>query len=153
VWPQWRAVWREAGSTIAEFFRKALPVFFAISAVASLLAWAGVLDAAAGWVSPAMALLALPPDAALPVILAGIRKDGILLLAEDGLAGSMTSAQILASVFLAGTLMPCLVTALTVGRELGLRFTGALVARQALMSIAVSLLIAWGGIAVAGWWS
>ncbi len=153
VWPQWRAVWREAAGTISEFFRKAIPVFFAISAVASLLSWAGVLDAAAAWMSPAMALFALPTDAALPVILAGIRKDGILLLAKDGLAGSMASAQILTAVFLAGTLVPCLVTALTVWRELGVRFTGVLVVRQALMSIAVSALIAWGGVAVAGWWS
>jgi hypothetical protein len=37
-----------------------------------------------------MAVFALPRAAALPIVLAAVRKDGILLLAEDGTAASMS---------------------------------------------------------------
>lgn len=71
---------------------------------------------------PAMAVVRLPLDAAPPLVLAAIRKDGVLLL--DGVAPMLTSGQLLTAVFLAVTLLPCLVTALTIARERGVGIAG-----------------------------
>jgi ferrous iron transport protein B len=149
TWPSWRAVWHEASGTVREFFTKALPVFLAISVVASLVAAAGALDAVAGLLGPVMALFDLPAEVALPVVLASVRKDGILLLAEGDTAAALTGVQLLAAVFLAGTLLPCLVTALTAGRELGWRFVGSMAGKQVVASLVVTTLVAWGGALVA----
>lgn len=149
-WPGLEAVWREAQFTLRSFFRKALPIFFAITIAASLIAWAGVLHLGARVLEPAMALFGLPPEAALAVILSSVRKDGLLLLAEDGLAASMSSLQLLTAVYLAGVLLPCLVTVMTITRERSGRFAGKLVARQAGAAVAFTLLLAWGGKAIVG---
>ena len=92
--------------------------------VASLLNWSGMLDAAGGLLAPAMAVFALPADAAMPTALAAVRKDGILLLAEAGTVASLSATQLLVATFLAGTVLPCLVTVITIGRELGLTVRG-----------------------------
>ena len=148
--PSFTAVGAEARGTVWAFFRTALPTFFAIAMVASLLDWSGMLDAAGGLLGPAMAVFALPVDAALPTVLAAVRKDGILLLAEDGAVASMSATQLLVATFLAGTLLPCLVTAITIGRELGLRFTGRLVAQQAAFAGAVAAAVGWASAAFSG---
>jgi ferrous iron transport protein B len=53
-------------------------------------------------------------------------------------------------VYLAGVLLPCLVTALTIGREMSWRFAGRLVARQALAAAVFAALLAWGGVLLTG---
>ena len=148
--PSISAVGAEARGTVWAFFRTALPTFFAIAMVASLLDWSGVLDAAGRLLAPAMAVFALPVDAALPTVLAAIRKDGILLLAEEGTVASLSAAQLLVATFLAGTVLPCLVTAITIGRELGLRFTVRLVAQQAAFAVAVAASVSWASAAFGG---
>jgi len=70
TWPRPRAVWLEAQSVLREFFRRALPVFFVITAAASLLHLLGALQAASAVVAPAMAVFRLPSEAALAVVLA-----------------------------------------------------------------------------------
>ena len=91
-----------------------------------------------------MGLFGLPPEAALPVILASIRKDGLLLFAEPDTLALLTPLQILTGVYLAGVLLPCLVTALTIAREQSVRFAVRLMVRQAIAAIAFSMLLAWG---------
>ncbi len=148
--PSVTAVGAEARGTIWAFFRTALPTFFAIAMVASLLDWSGVLDAAGGLIAPAMAVFALPAEAALPTVLAAIRKDGILLLAEAGTVASLSASQLLVATFLAGTVLPCLVTAITIGRELGMRFAATLVAKQSAFAITVAVAVGWGLAALGG---
>jgi len=91
----------------------------------------------------------LPAEAALPVLLASIRKDGILLFAGGEETGSMaaawTATQVLTAVYLAGVLLPCLVTALTIAREQSWRFAGKLLIRQALAASAFAAGLAWCG--------
>ncbi len=145
TWPRPRAVWLEAQSVLREFFRRALPVFFVITAAASLLHWLGALQAASAVVEPAMAVFRLPSEAALAVVLASVRKDGILLLAEPGVAASLSAVQLLTAVYLAGVLLPCLVTCLTIAREQGRAFALRLVGRQAAAAAGFSALLAWGG--------
>ena len=148
--PSLGAVGAEARGTVWAFFRTALPTFFAIAMVASLLDWSGALDAAGGLLGPAMAAFALPVEAALPTVLAAVRKDGILLLAEGGTVASLSATQLLVATFLAGTVLPCLVTAITMGRELGVRFAGRLVVQQAAFAGAVAAAVGWGSAALGG---
>ncbi|MBO9998948.1 MAG: 50S ribosome-binding GTPase [Cyanobacteria bacterium SID2] len=143
--PRWSAIWRETQGTLSQFFTNAIPIFLAIAIVASVLDWFGVITALAGWISPLMGLFGLPPEAALPVILASIRKDGLLLFAEPDTLAVRTPLQILTGVYLAGVLLPCLVTALTIAREQSVRFAVGLMARQAIAAIVFSMLLAWGG--------
>ena len=150
TWPSFAAVGAEARGTVWAFFRTALPTFFAIAMVASLLDWSGALDVAGGLLAPAMAVFALPADAAMPTMLAAVRKDGILLLAEAGTVASLSATQLLVATFLAGTALPCLVTAITIGRELGLLFAGRLVAQQAAFACAVAATVGWTSAAFGG---
>ena len=150
TWPPLAAVWAETRDTIWMFFRTAVPIFFAIAMVASLLDWSGALDAAGGLLGPAMAVFALPAEAALPTVLAAVRKDGILLLAEAGTVASLSATQLLVATFLAGTVLPCLVTAITIGRELGMRFAGTLVLKQSAFAITVAAVVGWASAAFVG---
>ena len=143
--PRRAAIWRETQSTLSQFFTNAIPIFFAIAIVASVLDGFGLITALAAWISPLMGLFGLPPEAALPVIVASIRKDGLLLFAEPDTLAVLTPVQILTGVYLAGVLLPCLVTALTIAREQSVRFAVGLMARQAIAAIAFSMLLAWGG--------
>ena len=116
-----------------------------ITAAASLLHWLGALQAASAAVEPAMAVFRLPSEAALAVVLASVRKDGILLLAEPDVAAGLSAVQLLTAVYLAGVLLPCLVTCLTIAREQGRAFALRLVGRQAVAAAGFSALLAWGG--------
>jgi Fe2+ transport system protein B len=145
TWPRARAVWLEARGVVRDFIRGALPIFILITAAASLLRWLGALQAASTVVGPAMAVFRLPSEAALAVVLASVRKDGILLLAEPGVAASLDAVQLLTAVYLAGVLLPCLVTCLTIAREQGRAFALRLVGRQAAAAAGFSALLAWGG--------
>jgi len=145
-WPTPSALWREAWGTLKQFFLQAMPIFVLICVVASLLAKFGVLDFCSSVLGPVATIFNLPPESALPVVLASVRKDGIFLFAaEHGLAFPMTTVQVLTGVYLAGVLFPCLVTALTIARETNWRSTGMLLLRQALFAIGFTLILAWGG--------
>jgi len=145
-WPTASALWREAAGTVRQFLLQAMPIFVAICVVASLLAHLGILDLASRVLGPVMGLFDLPSQAALPVVLASVRKDGIFLLAaDDGLSIPMTAAQALTAVYLAGVLLPCLVTAMTIGRETGWTKTVKLLGRQAGFAVIFAFMFAWGG--------
>ena len=143
--PRWSAIWRETQGTLSQFFTNAIPIFLVITIIASVLDWFGLITALAGWINPLMGLFGLPPEAALPVILASIRKDGLLLFAEPATLAVLTPLQILTGVYLAGVLLPCLVTVLTIAREQSVRFAVGLMARQAIAAISFSMLLFWGG--------
>lgn len=138
--PRQRDVRREAAVVLREFVRKALPIFLGLSVLAALIDHLGLLTAISGVLGPAMGLLGLPAETATPVVLAAVRKDGILLLEQT--APLLDTGQLLAAVFLAGSLLPCLVTTMTIARERGLRLTAGLVGRQAGMALAVTMLLA-----------
>ncbi|MFN7963974.1 MAG: nucleoside recognition domain-containing protein [Thermoanaerobaculia bacterium] len=143
TWPRWSSIWHEARLVLAHFFKTAVPVFLVISGVASLLSWLGVVPALARLLGPVMRVFGLPAEAALPVVMASIRKDGLLLFAQQDSLTGLSSAQILTGVYLAGVLLPCLVTALTIGREQSPRFTLKLMARQALAASVFAFALSW----------
>nr|WP_246564865.1 nucleoside recognition domain-containing protein [Leptothoe spongobia] len=143
--PRWSTIWRETRGTLHQFLSNAIPIFLVITVIASVLDSLGLITLLAGWINPLMGLFGLPPEAAVPVILASIRKDGLLLFAEPDTLALLTPLQILTGVYLAGVLLPCLVTALTIAREQSVRFAVGLMARQAIAAVAFSMLLAWGG--------
>jgi Fe2+ transport system protein B len=145
-WPTFAGLMREASSTIYQFFFRAMPVFVGICVLASLLARLGVLDYLSRTLAPLMSLFNLPSNAALPIVLASIRKDGIFLFAaDDQLASPMTSVQVLTGVYLAGVLLPCLVTALTIMRETSWLSGLKMLLRQAAFAVGFTMILAWSG--------
>ncbi|NES01641.1 MAG: ferrous iron transporter B [Okeania sp. SIO2F4] len=146
--PRWSVIWREAKSTIDQFLFNAIPIFLVITVIASVLNWLGAIAALANIINPLMGWFNLPPEASLPIILASIRKDGLLLFAEPETLAMLTPLQVLTGVYLAGVLLPCLVTLLTIAREQSLRFALLLLSRQAIAATVFSLLLAWGGLLI-----
>lgn len=145
-WPTAGALWRDSWNTIRQFFIQAMPIFLVICIAASVLVKLGVLDWFASVVGPLMNAFNLPAQSALPVLLASIRKDGIFLFAaNDDLAMPLTAVQVLTAVYLAGVLLPCLVTALTIAKETSWQRTLRMLLKQASFAIGFSLILAWGG--------
>jgi ferrous iron transport protein B len=145
-WPRPNAIWREARGSLRSFVSTALPVFVGICVVAALADWLGAIERLGSALGPAMAPFDLPAEAALVVVLASVRKDGIALLTADA-AGvtALSPVQVLVAVYLAGVLLPCLVTAFTIAREISPRYVAAMMTRQAAAAVGFSLLLAWGG--------
>ena len=121
-----------------------MPIFIGITIVASVLDWMGVINIIARRVQPVMTLFNLPAQASVAVVFSCIRKDAILLFTNDAGFAQLRNGQILTAVYLAGVLLPCLVTALTVAREKSARFALALMARQAAAAVTFTLILAWG---------
>jgi hypothetical protein len=142
-WPRPAAVWAEARGSILQFFQTSMPIFLAITVAASLLDWIGAIAVLASWIQPSMALFQLPSESAVAVVFSCIRKDAILLLGNDPAFSRLRDGQILTAVYLAGVLLPCIVTALTIGYEKSMRFALLLVTRQAIAAILFSMTLAW----------
>jgi len=148
--PSWRAVWREMAGNLKQFVFMALPVFVVICFAAAALAWLGVLDWLARALTPVMAVFNLPGEAATAVVLGSIRKDGLAIGLLDADWGALkvalaTPAQVLTAVYLAGVLLPCLVTLFTIAREMRWKFAVKLCTRQMAWAAGFSLVIAWIG--------
>lgn len=151
--PDWRSVLRESLQSLRDFAVMALPIFIGICVVAGLLQWSGLLAWMTRLLAPVMALFNLPPEAALAVVLGSVRKDGLAIGLLDGGWNSLkvpmhAPLQILTAVYLAGVLLPCLVTLLTVAKEMRPGFALKMVGRQAAFAVLFSLGIAWGGAAL-----
>jgi ferrous iron transport protein B len=149
-WPSGRALVREIGEILHQFVLLALPVFVVICGVAGLLQWSGVLDLLARALAPVMALFNLPGDASIAVLLGSIRKDGLAIGLLDAdwehlKVGLVHPIQVLTAVYLAGVLLPCIVTLFTIARELSPRFAVRLAGRQIAFASLFSLILAWTG--------
>ncbi|MEM7601459.1 MAG: nucleoside recognition domain-containing protein [Verrucomicrobiota bacterium] len=148
--PDWRGVWREMAGTLKQFVVMAFPIFVAICFAAALLSWLGILDSIAKALTPVMAVFHLPGEAATAVVLGSIRKDGLAIGLLDSDWGALkvaleSPAQVLTAVYLAGVLLPCLVTLFTIGREMSWKFAVRLCSRQMAWAAGFSLVIAWLG--------
>lgn len=146
------AVWRESQVTLKHFLKRAMPIFLVITVFASLLDWVGIIPLVGHWLHPLLIAFNLPSDAVLPIILASIRKDGILLFGEPTTVAGLSAAQILTGTYLAGVLLPCLVTAITIATEKSTRFVVKLVGRQMFAAIVFSIVLAWSSHALSSLW-
>jgi Fe2+ transport system protein B len=148
--PSWHSVWREVLGNLKQFVVMAFPVFVVICFAAALFDYLGLIEAVSRLFAPAMALFNLPSDAATSVILGSIRKDGIAIGLLDGSGDGLkvaiqTPAQVFTAVYLAGVLLPCLVTVFTVIREMRWKFAAKLCGRQVLWASGFAMIIAWAG--------
>lgn len=148
--PDWKAVLCESLQSLRDFANMALPIFVVICVIAGLLQWSGALTWLISLLAPVMAAFNLPSESALAVVLGSVRKDGLAIGLLNGDWNSLkvpleTSVQVLTTVYLAGILLPCLVTVLTVVRELRPCFALKMVGRQACFAVLFSLCIAWIG--------
>ena len=135
---------------LKSFVVTAFPIFIVICFSAAFLEWVGFLAYFTQALAPVMALFNLPAEAATAVVLGSVRKDGIAvgLLNQDSGVLSValdTPHQVLTAVYLAGVLLPCLVTVLTIVREMQWKFALRLCLKQVLWASGFSLVIAWGG--------
>jgi ferrous iron transport protein B len=149
AWPKPVPLLRHAGSQSWDFVKDVATVFSAVCALAALAAWSGILGLLERAAAPLMALLGLPVQVADAVVMSAVRKNGmatVLIAPEGGLKVPLASAsQLLAAVLLAGLLLPCVVTSLALGKELGWRRAGHLLVRQmAVVTILVGIL-SWSG--------
>ncbi|MDH5680329.1 MAG: 50S ribosome-binding GTPase [Spirochaetota bacterium] len=147
-WPSMAAIYRELWLMLKQFLLLALPIFFIICVIASLFEWLGLMRVIAGILSPVMKIFNLPGETSLTLILASIRKDGIMFLANGNIVHQMTEVQVMTTVYLSGVLLPCIVTILTIVKEMKSRFAMKLIAKQAFVAIIFSTIIAWGGILI-----
>jgi len=140
-----RYLLREVWGNIVSFLRMAFPVFFGMTLVATLLDAYGVLEAAGRAVAPLMAAFRLPADAALPIALACVRKDGLILLAEPSAVAGLTNTQLLTAVYLGGVLTPCTITIGAMAQALSPRETLTILAKQVAAACLFACIIGWGG--------
>ena len=148
--PAWKSVWLEVEDNLRQFIVMAFPVFLLICLAAALLDWSGALDGLSRLLSPVMTVFNLPSEAATSVVLGSIRKDGIAIGLLDSSSSNLkvtltTPAQVLTVVYLAGVLLPCLVTVLTIVREMRWKFAAKLCFRQTAWATGFAALIAWSG--------
>lgn len=148
--PSLRGIIRGVLGDIRQFLILAFPIFAVICFAAATLAYCGVLDAFARFLAPLMSLFQLPGDAATAIALGSVRKDGIAIGLLDDDWGTLkvgleSPAQVLTAVYLAGVLLPCLVTLNTIGREMGWRYAARLCSRQVAWASVFGLIIAWLG--------
>ncbi len=135
-------IWREARGTLWHFFFKGLPIFAVITTIASTLAIERLVAACDRDVAAGHECFSLTRRSDV----ASLRKGGILLFLNSGSEERripLTGLQILTGVYLAGVLVLCLVTALTIAREQSWRFAGWLIVRQMAAAIVFSLVLAW----------
>lgn len=148
--PRLQPMVAEGKSMVHAFLTVAFPIFIVICLVAAMLNWLGVLSGLSWLLAPMMAFFNLPAEAATSVVLGSIRKDGIAIgllnSSWDGLKIPITDpVQVLTVVYLAGILLPCLVTLYTISKEMNLKFAFQIIHKQVLAVITFSLLIAWIG--------
>ncbi|MBQ4835509.1 nucleoside recognition domain-containing protein [Pseudoalteromonas luteoviolacea] len=147
--PNWRFAMNEMSDVIRSFFTTAFPLFIVICLVAGFLAWLGVFEFLTVLIAPFMSAINLPEGAAIAVILGAIRKDGLAIgLIDSGAQGiklaEVTDLQLLCTVYLAGVMLPCLVSLLTIIREMRWRFASQMVFRQISWAIIFTMSISWG---------
>ena len=148
--PSWKAVWRETLNTLKQFVVMAFPIFVIICFFAALLDWLNILNWSSNILAPILAVFNLPGDAASALVLGAVRKDGIAIgLIENGGAGLkaslITPVQVMTAVYLAGVLLPCLVTVSTIVREISWKFATKLCVRQVIWASGFGIIVAWGG--------
>ncbi|MBK0093598.1 ferrous iron transporter B [Erwinia sp. S63] len=141
--PRWRAVNWALRNVVAQFLRQAMPLFLLICLAATLLNYYGIIDNICYLLAPAAQFFHLPAEALPGIVFSLLRKDGLLVLNQDNglILHSLSLVQLIIVVWLASTLMACLVTIITIAREVSCFFAASLVGKQACTSLLIAALI------------
>lgn len=142
-WPRWRNVTWMLKNILRQFITQPMPLFLIICIVAGMLDYAGSTRWLSETTAPLLHLFKLPAELIPGIIFSLLRKDGLMVLNQDGgsLIQSLSTSQLLLLVWLASTLMACLVTVFTIAREINWRFAAAVAGKQILSSLMVALVI------------
>ncbi|QEM90996.1 ferrous iron transporter B [Kosakonia radicincitans] len=142
-WPRWRNVKWMLKNSIRQFLVQAMPLFLLICFVAGILDYTGMTQWLSEIIAPLLGIFKLPPELMPGIIFSLLRKDGLMVLNQDGgsVLRSLSTPQLLLLIWISSTLMACLVTVLTVAREINWRFALAITGKQALSSLAVALML------------
>jgi Fe2+ transport system protein B len=149
AWPKPLALLRHAWSQGRDFVTDVATVFAGVCLLAAFAAWSGLLGALDRLAGPLLRLLGLPAEVAGAVVMSAVRKNGMATVLVDPAGGLKVplhaASQLLATVLLAGMVLPCVVTSLTLTRELGWRRTGTLLLRQVTVVTILVGLLSWSG--------
>jgi Fe2+ transport system protein B len=149
AWPRPLALLRHGGLQSADFVKDVATVFAGVCLLAAFAAWSGLLSLLERAAAPWMMLLGLPVQVADAVVMSAVRKNGMATILIDPAGGLKlplgSASQLLAAVLLAGMLLPCIVTSLALGKELGWKRTGRLLLRQALTVSLMVAVLSWSG--------
>jgi len=142
-WPRWRNVKWMLKNIIRQFLVQAMPLFLLICFVAGMLDYTGIIHWLSDITAPLLRIFKLPPELMPGIIFSLLRKDGLMVLNQDGgsVLQSLSTPQLLLLIWISSTLMACLVTVLTVAREISWRFALAITGKQALSSLAMALIL------------
>ena len=142
-WPRWRNVKWMLKNSIRQFLVQAMPLFLLICFVAGILDHTGITRWLSETVAPFLRMFKLPPELMPGIIFSLLRKDGLMVLNQDGgsVMQSLSTPQLLILIWISSTVMACLVTVLTVAREINWRFALAITGKQALSSLTVALIL------------
>ncbi len=140
----WRTFWWKIVGFMKQFIVQAMPIFLLICLVASLLQMFNLLAMFQWLAFPILKLFSLPMEAAPSLIFSFIRKDGLLIVNEGqgSLLASISIPQLFLLVYLASTLSACLVTLLTIGKELGWKNALSIASKQIITSLASTAILA-----------
>ncbi|MBK5016725.1 nucleoside recognition domain-containing protein [Pantoea sp. S62] len=140
-WPRWRALRWSVKNSLSQFLLQAMPLFLIICVTGGLLDYLTIIDALSHALAPVAAFFHLPAEVLPGIIFSLIRKDGLMVLNQDSgaLIQALTLPQLILLVWIASTLMACLVTILTIAREISWRFAARLAAKQAVSSLVTAM--------------
>ena len=141
--PRWRAVNWALRNVVAQFLRQAMPLFLLICLVATLLDYYGVINYICHLLAPAAQFFHLPAEVLPGIVFSLLRKDGLLVLNQDNglILHSLNLVQLTIVIWLASTLMACLVTMITIAREISFVFSAGLAWKQASTSLLIAALV------------
>jgi Fe2+ transport system protein B len=141
----WQTFWWKIANSMKQFIVQAMPIFLIICFIASILQMFNLLSFFNGLAFPLLRFLSLPVEAAPGLLFSFIRKDGLLILNEGqgALLATISTSQLFVFVYLASTLSACLVTLLTIGKELGWKNAFAIASKQMITSIVSTAILAW----------
>lgn len=143
-WPSLKPLLKQIWGTIEMFLMQALPIFIGICIVVSLLALTPILTVISTIFTPLLYLLHIPDSMAPGILFSMIRKDGMLLFnfGNGAVLQSLSPASLLVLVFFSSTFSSCMVTVSMMAKHLGLKQGGAIIGKQMVTSIVLTLAIA-----------
>jgi len=144
--PTARAVAQKAWFRVREFVVEAWPILIAGSVVLALLGYFGVTPIVDALVSPITWMLGLPPPVGTPLLFGILRKELSLVMLAQALGGSdfnqtLTALQMMTFAVFVVFYIPCLGTLAVLRRELGGRYTAAIVALTIVVALVAALVV------------
>lgn len=141
-WPKLSTILKRSWPSLHMFFAQALPIFFIVCIVASVLEVFSILNMLNHLVSPILAVIGLKAAFAPAILASIIRKDGILLLNSEAMHTShYDDISILIALMICSTLTPCLVTMLKIKQLLGTKEAAKILMKQATTSLLLVVLL------------